>query len=145
MAKSSGGQAQVLLEIHQIRAADVSQLHVLEVRPDAFVRVQVGCIARQLFESQAFGRTLGQKGLDRSAAMNRRAVPDHEQLAGNASQQVLEEVDDLRTAERVILHAQEQSATRGDATDDGQVVTRKRGAQRGWVAAWGQAADQRGQ
>jgi hypothetical protein len=60
------------------------------------------------------------------------------------AQRVLEEVDDLRTAERVILHAQEQSTARGDATGDGQVVTPKRGAQRRWVAAWGQGTDQRG-
>ena len=105
VAETSGSHAQVPLQVIQVRAAHVPQFHVFEVRPDAFVWVQVGCIARQLLESQALGRTLGQKGLDRSAAMNRRTVPDHQQLAWNVSQQMLEEVDYLRTAERVILHA----------------------------------------
>src|SRR4051794_4076658 len=104
VAKSSGSQAQVLLQVIQVGAAHVPQLHVVEVRPDAFVWVEVRRVARQLLKAESLGRTLGQKGLDRSAAMNR-TVPDHQQLAWNVSQQMLKEVDYLRTAERVILHA----------------------------------------
>src|SRR4051794_30259639 len=105
VAKSSGSQAQVLLQVIQVGAAHVPQLHVLEVRPDAFVWVEVRRVARQLLKAESLGRTLGQKGLDRSAAMNRRTLPDHQQLAWYMSQQMLQEVDDLRTAERVVLDA----------------------------------------
>jgi hypothetical protein len=58
---------------------------------------------------------------------------------------MLKEADYLRATERVVLDAQQQATARGDATDDRQVVTRKREAQRRRVAAWGQAADHRGQ
>jgi len=68
-----------------------------------------------------------------------------EQLASDVSQQMLEEVDHLGAIERVVLHAQQQSTTRGDAADDGQVVTGEREAQRWWVAAWRKAADHRRQ
>jgi hypothetical protein len=58
---------------------------------------------------------------------------------------MVEEADDLGAAERVILDAQQQATAWGDATDDGQVVTGEREAQHGWVAAWSEAADHRGQ
>jgi hypothetical protein len=48
VAETSGGEAQVLLEVVQIRAAHVTELHVLEVRPDAFVRIEIGSVAGQL-------------------------------------------------------------------------------------------------
>ena len=118
VAETSGGETQVLLEVVQIRAAHVTELHVLEVRPDAFVRIEIGSVARQLLQSQSLGRTEGKEGFDGLTAMNRRTVPDHQQLARDMSQQVLEETDDLGTAERVVLDAQQQLATRGNATDD---------------------------
>jgi hypothetical protein len=131
----------MLLEIGQVRAADVSQFEVFEVRPDALVRVEIGSATGRSLEAQALRRTFGQKGLDSLTAMNRRAVPNHQQLAGKVSQQMLEEVDELGAAERVILHTQQQSSAWGDATDDGQVVAGKRETQRRRVAAWRQAAD----
>src|SRR6266511_1621560 len=101
----------------QVGAADVTQFHVLEVCPDALVRVQIGSVARQLLEAQSFGYTLGQEVFDGLTAMNRRTVPDHQQLARNVSQQMLEEADHLGATERVVLDAEQQSTARGDATD----------------------------
>jgi hypothetical protein len=144
-AETSGCQAQMLLEISQVRAAHVPEFHILEVSPDALIRVKSGGVARQLLEAQAPGRTLGQEFFDGLTAMNRRTVPDHQQLAGDVSQQMLEEADHLGAIERVVLHAQQQSAARGDAADGGQVVTGEREAQRWRVAAWREAADHRGQ
>jgi hypothetical protein len=145
VTQTSGCQAQVSLEVKQVGAAHVAQFDILQVRPDALVGVQFGSVARQLLEAQTFGCTLGQEVFDGLTAMNWRTVPDHQQLARNASQQMLEETHDLGTAERVVLDAQQQLATRGNATDDRQMVTGEREVQRRWVAAWGQAADHRGQ
>jgi hypothetical protein len=145
VAKSSGCQAEVLLKVVEIGATDIPQLHVFEVRPDPLVRVQIGGVARQLLEAQPLGCTLSQKRLDGLRAVDRRTVPDHQQLASDVSQQMLEEVDYLGAIERVVLHAQQQSTTRRDAADDGQVVTREWEAQGRRVAAWREAADHRGQ
>jgi hypothetical protein len=71
-----------------------------------------------LLQQQSLGCTLGQEFFDGLAAMDRRTVPDHQQLARDMSQQVLEEADYLGATERVVLNAQQQSTTRGDATDD---------------------------
>src|SRR6266542_736265 len=119
----------------QVRAADVAQLDALEIGPDAFVRIQVGRIAWQLLQAQPLGTALRQEGFDWPAAMNRRAVPDHEQLAGQVTQQVAEELHHVRTAERMVLDLEQQAAARGDAADHRQVLTGHRKPQRGRVSA----------
>jgi hypothetical protein len=144
VAEASGCEAQMLLEVVQIRTAHVTQFDVLEVRPNALVWVEIGRVARQLLQSQAFGRTLGQEVFDWLPTMNRRTVPDHQQLAGDMFQQMLKEANHLGAAKRVVLHAQQQLPARGDAADDRQMITGERKAQRRWVPAWGQAADHRG-
>jgi hypothetical protein len=50
VAETDGCQAQMLLQIIQVRAADVTQFHVFEVSPDTLVRVEIRCVARQLLE-----------------------------------------------------------------------------------------------
>lgn len=131
----------MLLEVRQVCAADITQLHVFEVRPDAFVRVEIRGVARQLLESQAPGCALGQEVFDGLTAMNRCPVPDHQQLSRNMSQQMLEKADDVGAGKRVILHTEQQSSARGDATDDRQVVMGKWETQRRRVATWGKTAD----
>jgi hypothetical protein len=145
VAETTCCEAQMPLEVAQVRATDVTQLHVFEIGPDALIRVEIGRVARQLLESKTFGRTLDQEVFDGPTTMNRRTVPDHQQLAGNVLQQMLEEANHLGAAKRVVLHAQQQAPARGDTADDRQMVTRKRKAQCRWVAAWGQAADHGGQ
>ena len=77
--------------------------------------------------------------------MNRRAIPDHQQLTGQVTQQVAEELHHVWRAEGMILDLQQQTAARCDATDDGQVLTRQRTTQRRRVAARGKAAHHRWQ
>src|SRR5262249_4432097 len=60
----------------------------LRYGPDPLVRVQVGGVARQLLEAQSRGCTLSQERLDGLGAMDRRTVPDHQQLASDVSQQM---------------------------------------------------------
>jgi len=119
VAKASGCQAQVLLKVIEVRAADIPQLHAFEVRPDALVGIEIGSVARQLLQQQSLGCTLGQEFLDGLAAVDRRTVPDHQQLVRDMSHQVLEEADHLGATERVVLDAQQQATAQGDATYDG--------------------------
>jgi hypothetical protein len=53
------GLAQLAAELWQIATADVLEFDLLEVVPDALIRVQVGCIARQAFQMDALGSTTG--------------------------------------------------------------------------------------
>ena len=96
MAESGGGEPEVAAEVREGLAAEVPQLDVLEVAPDALVRVQVRGVAGERLQADALGPAGGQEVLDRLAAMDRRAVPEDQELAGDVAEQVLEEADDVR-------------------------------------------------
>src|SRR5215472_361342 len=98
------------MEIVQVGAADVTQFDVLEIGPDTLVRIELGRVAGQLLEAQPLGAAVRQELLDRPAAMNRRAVPDHQQFAGQIAQQVAEEVHHIWAAGGVILEAESAAA-----------------------------------
>src|SRR3954453_11400731 len=83
VAEPLDGQAQFKPQLVQIGAAEVAQFDVLEIVPDALVRIQVRGVARQLLQLEARRGLLCQEVLDRPGAMDRRPIPDHEQLARN--------------------------------------------------------------
>ena len=72
---------ELALQLLEIATTDIAQLHALEIIPDALIRVEIRGVARQLFQLQAFGRSSLEKVLDLVSPMNRRAVPDHYNLA----------------------------------------------------------------
>ena len=145
MAEAGGGEAELASEVWEVLAADVAQLDALEVVPDALVRVQVRGVAGELLELDASGTALGQEVLDRLAAMDRGAVPDDQELAGDVAEQVLEEADDVRTLVRVLLDQHQQPTRRGDAADNGQMVTAQGEAEDRRLAARGVGPDGAGQ
>jgi hypothetical protein len=55
VAKTGSGEAEVASEMNESLAADVAQLDVLEVVPDALVGVQVRSVAGELLELDAVG------------------------------------------------------------------------------------------
>lgn len=74
----------------EIGTADIGELDVLQVLPDAFVGIQVGSVTRPALQPDpALG--MFQDGFDRAAAMNRRTVPDHQQSLVDGVLQVFEE------------------------------------------------------
>src|SRR5262249_32744068 len=101
-----------------------------EIGPDAFIGIQVGGIAWQLLQTQPLGTAPREKLLDGPTAMNRRAVPDHRQLARHLPQQLAETLHDIGTAVGVVLDVQQEAAVRGDATDHREVLTGDLKAQR---------------
>jgi hypothetical protein len=132
VAEACGGESEVASEMSEGLTADVAQFDALEVAPDALVRVEVRRVAGELLQADAVGAALGQKVLDGLAAMDRRAIPDHQELAGDMAQQVLEEAHDIRALVGVVLHEHQQAALGGDPADDRQMV-----------ATEGQAEDRR--
>jgi len=128
-------------EMGEALAADVAQLDALEVVPDALVRVEVGSVAGELLEADAASTALGQEVLDRLAAMDRSAVPDDQELAGDVAQQMLEEAHDVRALVGMLLYVQEQAAVRGDAADDRQVVAAQGQTEDRRLPAWGVGPD----
>ena len=88
VAKAGGGEAKVASELGEILAADVAQLHALEIAPDALVRVEVWSVARERLQADTSGATLSQEVLDRLATMDRGPIPDDQELAGDVAEQM---------------------------------------------------------
>ena len=123
------GQAHSTTQFAEIGAAHISQLHSLQVVPDAFIRVQVWRIAGQSLQMDPFSTTIGQEVLDRLASVNGRAIPDHQQLAGDVTQQVLQKANHIRATESPLLYHQQQGAVHGDIADGRYVVSGERHSQ----------------
>lgn len=132
-------------EMGEVLAANVAQFDPLEVVPDALVRIEVWGVAGELLQADAVGSTLGQEVLDRLATMDGSTIPDDQELAGNMSEQVLEEADDIRTLVRVVLHAHEQLTGRRDATDHGQMIAAQWETEDGCLATRGVGANRPGE
>ena len=117
-AETPRRQTQVIAEIMEVRTADIAQFDAFEIGPDAFIGIQVRCIAGQLLQTQPLGTAPREKLSDGPTAMNRRAVPDHQQLARDMPQQVAEKLHDIGTAVRVVLDVQQQAAAATRASPD---------------------------
>lgn len=74
-------------------------LVLLPVRPQVLDRIQFRRVAGKKLDPQ-FSVLLLNEVPHRTAAMPRQPVPDNQQLAGNVLQQMREEQDDLRAADR---------------------------------------------
>jgi hypothetical protein len=61
----------------------VAQFDALEVVPDALVRIELGGVSGQLLEMQAARRAPAQEVLHGLAAVDRRPIPDDQQLAAH--------------------------------------------------------------
>jgi len=138
-------QPQVAAQDGEILTADVAQFDPLEIAPDALVGVQVWGVGWKLLQPDALGAPLGQKIFDRLPAMDRRAIPDDQELTGDLPQKMLEKADDVRTFVRVLLDQQEETAGGRDATDDRQMIAAQRQAQHWGLSARGVGADGPGQ
>ena len=122
VAEPLDSQAQFEPQRVQIGAAEVAQFDVLEIVPDALVGIQVRGVARQLLQLEPRRGPLRQEVLDGLGAMDRRPIPDHEQLARNLAQQMLEKLDDLGAPKRALADLEEEPPLVGEAADDGEMV-----------------------
>lgn len=86
VAETRRRQTQVLAEIMEVCTADIAQFDAFEIGPDTLVRIELGRVAGQLLQAQPLGTAPREKLSDGPTGMNRRAVPDHQQLARHMPQ-----------------------------------------------------------
>jgi len=141
VAETSSGQAEFEPQLGQVIAAQVPQFDPLQHIPDAFIGIQLRRVGGQLFQPDAGCTALGEEVFDYLSAVNRRAIPDDQQLARDVPQQVLEEANHIRPAQRADAHLQEELAGGGNAANDGQVIAGEQCAQDRRHAAWRPGAD----
>jgi hypothetical protein len=145
VSEAGRGEAEVASEMGEGLAADVAQLDMLEIVPDPFVRVEVRSVPGERLQADAAGTALGQEVLDRLATVDRCAVPDDQQLARDVAEQMLEEADDVRALIRLLLHEHQQPTSRGDATDNRQMIPAQRQSEDGCLATWSVGSDGTGE
>ena len=113
-------------QVGQVMTGDMLQISPLQQVPDAFIRVQLWCRAWQLFELQALGCPTGEEGSDDQAAMNRRPIPDHEQLTWKLAQEQAKKTDDIFGALGVLLYLHEEPSIRCQTADRRKMIARER-------------------
>lgn len=128
-AQATNGEVQLPAQLVEVATAAVLQLTALEQVPDAFVRIEFRSVGGQAFEVQPLSGALREELLHRLAAMDRRAIPNHEQLAAHLPQQLAEKADDRGSAKGLLLDVREEAPVRCEGADHGEVVMGERGAQ----------------
>lgn len=86
----------------------VFEFNIFQIIPNTFIGVQVGSIARQLFQMKLFGRALAQKIFDRLAAMGGQTIPDEQQVTLKVTPQMLEKADNIWSSKSLLLGPGEQ-------------------------------------
>ena len=133
--ESLHGQVQLDAQLVQIRAAEVAEFDVLEIVPDALIRVEIRCVAGQLLQVETRGGPLGEEVFDRLGPMDRRAVPDHQERPREVAQQVSQEADNRRAPESLSPLLDQQPARVRQGADDREVIVGTGHAQEGRLAA----------
>lgn len=121
-------------KLHEISSTKVFEFAALEQIPHSFLWIHLWRRGRQPLQMKACGSPCAQEIFDDARAVDRRAVPDDQQLALNFAQKHLQETHDIRACIRVILNLQEQSAIRRQPTYGRQVVTGQRDGQDGGLS-----------
>ncbi len=107
--------------------------------------MQLRRVGGQRFQPEPCGRPGREELLHRPAAMDRRAIPDHLERAGNLAEQLAQEVHNGRSAERLILDAGDELARAGYPADHRAMVGGERRPQDRGLAARGIGARHNGQ
>ena len=98
---------------------------MLQVPPDSLLGIELGGVSREAFKMQPLASLLMQELLDGTTAMDRRAVPEYEQLAWYMTQQVAAKANDFHLRDGVLMDLEVQPLILSHAADDGQMVTRQ--------------------
>ncbi len=145
VAEAWDGLAKFKAKVSPVTTAAITQFHGLEIAPDPFIRIEVGGIAGPALQMNALGSSLSEKVTEVGTAMSRQAIPDKQQFAGEMTEQMLEEMHEIRTFEGPFLRQGEQPAIGGDGADQRQVIAGEGNWQQGSAAHWSIATRQRRQ
>jgi hypothetical protein len=104
----------------QVLTTHVTQLYMLEVLPDTFCRVQLRRISRQLLKVNVLRPPISHKASD-LFAMDRRAVPDHQQFALPLIPNVLQKAHTIHTRQRPLASQRQEMAPHRNPTHHRQM------------------------
>lgn len=130
----------------EIRATtEVAQFHPLRVPPDGFFRIQFGRIAGEALQMDPRSRSLAEELLDRFAAVDRRPIPEDQELARDVAQQMLQESDHLRASDGLLVDLDAELLVQAHSTNDQEMIVAERVMQDRSLAYRGIGAHHRGE
>ncbi len=145
MSQTFFGAPQFVGHLGDILTTQVLQFAAFEQVPDAFLRVQFRRIAWQAFQMETFGCASFEKVLDDLCAMDRRAIPDHQQLARDLTQQQAQQAHHLLSIVGMILRLHEEFAIGTDRADGREMIAGQLHPQDGRLPTRGVGAHRHGQ
>ena len=145
LAEPLAGGTELPPRFLQIMATEVAHLDLLQVPPDALFRVQLRRIAGESLEVNRLGCPVAQILPDGFAAVDRRAIPEDQQLARDMAPQMIEEADHLGARDRRLVDLEVQPPLKPDGADDREMIAAERVMQDRRLAPRRRAARHRGQ
>jgi hypothetical protein len=121
MAQPLFGAPQREIELREVPTTHVAQLTALQIRPDAFDRVEIRRVAWELLQMDPLGGPTGQAILDRLTTVNGCPIPDDEELAGDLTQEAPQEANYFGAVGGSRLGLQEEAAVTAQRPDDPRV------------------------
>ena len=115
MSQAFFGMPKLISHVGDISTAEILEFPPLEQIPDPLLGIEFGCIAGQAFQIQPFGCPSLQKGFNLIGSMDRRPIPDHQQLPGDLAQQEAQEAHDIFSFLRSLLYPHEEPSLWGQA------------------------------
>jgi hypothetical protein len=102
MPQAFFGSTQFPLDVRHIQTTKVLELDALEQVPDAFLWIKVWGISRQLFEMNTSSSPFAQIVFDGRTSMNRRSIPDHQQVPSNLTGKQLQKANHVGSFVRMV-------------------------------------------
>lgn len=136
MAHTLAGTDQLPPQLLQIAAANVGQLHSLQIVPDAFIGIEIRCVARQLLQVESPGRSSLEEVLDCLSSVNRRTIPDEQELARDLAQEDTKKAYHFHCIVGTRTHLQKQPPIGSNTADRREVIVRERDTQNRGLSMW---------
>ena len=110
------------MQFLQVQTDKISHLHVLQMLPRLFDRIEVRRISGKSLDMDAAAVFARKEFRDQNAAMDRRAIPYHQHAAAKVTHEVFEELDDMHAIERLLPHQAVEPGFASDAAHHRQMV-----------------------
>ena len=136
MAQTLAGSDELQAQLVKVVAADIAQLDALQMVPHAFVGIEVRRIAWQLLQGESSRRASSEKVLDGLSAMDRRAIPDEEDLARDLAEEDAQKAHDRVAVKAVVAYRQEEASVKRHAPHRGEMFRAELDAETRCLTTW---------
>lgn len=119
-AHAAEGTRGVVAQFPSVSGEEVGDFMLLEMRPKIFHRIELRGVSRQPLKPEP-ATAGGEERLDRLAAVNRGPIPDYQKIAGDVTQEGLQELGGTHSVDAAFVDPEEELA-QGDSRDQREFV-----------------------